>query len=54
MAALGRAVSRMFAFLLPGGQFYQTNNRAGPANAAARPISPPSLESPLRDRSIPE
>ena len=52
-AALGWTVSRMFAFLPPGGQFRRTNNRAGPANAGSRPISPPSLASSPCDRSIP-
>ena len=37
----------------PGGQFRRTNNRAGQANAGARPISPPSLASSRPDRSIP-
>ena len=43
----------MFAFLPPGGQFRRTKNRDGLANAGARPISPPSLASSRRERSIP-
>ena len=53
-AALVWAVSRMFVFLPPGGQFHRSNNEAGPANAAARPISPPPVASSPRDKSIPE
>ena len=41
-----------WSILPPSGQFHQKNNRSGPANAAARPISPPSLASSPRDRSI--
>ena len=52
-AVLSWTVSRMFAFLPPGGQFRRTNNRAGPANAGAHPISPPSSASSSRGRSIP-
>ena len=36
----------------PGGQFRQTHNRGGPANAGARSISPPSLVSPPRGGSV--
>ena len=50
----GWTVSRMFVFPPSGGQFRRTHNRGGPANAAARPISPPPLVSSRRDRSIPE
>ena len=52
--ALVWAVSRMFVFLPPGGQFHRSNNEAGPANAAARPISPPPVASSPRDKLIPE
>ena len=40
--------------LPPGGQFRRPNSRGGPSDAAARPISPPSLASSPRGRSIPE
>ena len=53
-AALGWAVSRMFVFPPPCGQFRRTNDRAGPANVCAHPISPPSLASSRRGSSIPE
>ena len=52
-APLGATASRMFAFPPPGGQFRLTNNRAGLANAAGRLLSPASLASRPRKRSVP-
>ena len=42
-----------WSILPPSGQFRQKNNRSGPANAAARPISPPPFASSPCGRSIP-